>query len=291
MTRTITTLAVLLLLAASAAADEVLLNEGGKLVGKAERKGDEVVVTTPHGETRVKASEVKSITPGRTVWDDYADRKKTADEKDPASLVALGDWCREHELGAEAKRHWTKALELDADHADARKRLGFIRYDDRWLTEEQYYQARGFVKVDGEWISTEEARRRDVAKKDAEALKKHVKTIRESIVKMQSMKRKTRSEGKLALQKYAEERDDLKLAEFASEVAQFYNSEWRTIRETLVLTEVRATHAQLKRPIQNFTTSLGANTTPVTIQLPELSVVSVKSTVLLPAEIELDEDP
>jgi hypothetical protein len=282
---------VVLCLAAAAAADEVLLNDGGKLVGRSERVGDEVVVTTPHGETRVKAADVKSITPGRTVWDDYADKLKATDTKDAAALVALGDWCRDKGLGVEAKQHWSRAIEIDPDQADARKRLGFIRYEDRWLTEDDYYKARGFVKADGEWISADEARRRDVARKDAEALKKHVKTIRDAIAKMSSMKRKTRSEGKLALQKYAEERDDLKLGAFASDVEEFYNSQWRAIRDELVVLQVSATNTTLKRPIQNFTTSLGANSTPVTIQLPELSVASVKTTVLVPADIELDEDP
>jgi len=177
------------------------------------------------------------------------------------------------------------------DQADARKRLGFLRYEDRWLTQDEYYAARGFVKVGGEWISADEARRRDVARKDAEALKKHVRTIRDSIAKMSSMKRKTRNEGKLELQKYADEREDLKLGAFASDVEQFYNAQWRAIREELVLVQVSTTNATLKRPIPTFTTSLGAFSTPVTIQLPELSVVSVKTTVLVPADIELDEDP
>ena len=66
-----------------------------------------------------------SITPGRTVWDDYADQVKAADAKDPTALVALGDWCRDHGLGVQAKKHWTAAIAIDTDHADARKRLGF----------------------------------------------------------------------------------------------------------------------------------------------------------------------
>ena len=75
-------LLVLLLAAASASADEVLFNDGAKAIGKAQRVGDEVVVTTPHGEMRYKAADVKSITPGRTVWDDYADKLKASDPKD-----------------------------------------------------------------------------------------------------------------------------------------------------------------------------------------------------------------
>jgi hypothetical protein len=283
--------AAVCLLAGGALADEVLLVNGGRLTGKARREGDEVVLTTPHGESRLKAADVKSITPGRTVWDDYAEKLKALDAKDAAAEVALGDWCREHGLGAESRKHWKAALALDPDQKDARSRLGFIRYDERWLTSDEYYAARGFVKLAGEWVPADEARRRDAAKKESDAVKKHVKTIRESVVKMQSMKRKSRLAGKLELQAYAESIGDTRLGEFASDVAAFYNAQWAEIRRALVLVEVRATLSTLKRPIPTFTTSLGANTTPVTIQLPELSVVSVKTTALVPADIELDEEP
>lgn len=291
MPRFVSSAAVVLLLAGGALADEVLLVNGGRLSGKTRRDGDDVVVTTPHGESRLKAADVKSITLGRTVWDEYADKSKAADAKDAAAQVALGDWCRENGLGGEAQKHWKAALAIDADQKDARARLGFIRYDDRWLTTDEYYRARGFVKQGDEWVPADEARRRDAAKKESEALKKHVKAIRDSVAKMQSMKRKTRLAGKLELQAYAESIGDTRLGAFASDVASFYNAQWAAVREALVLVEVRATLATLKRPIPTFTTSLGANSTPVTIQLPELSVVSVKTTALVPADIELDEEP
>lgn len=279
------------LLANAASADEVLLKTGGKLVGRAEKTGDEVVVKSPNGEIRLKAADVESITKGRTVWDDYADKLKDADDKDAAAQVKLGDWCKDQSLVREARKHWARAIEIDPDQADARKRLGFVRYDEKWLTEEQYYRARGFVREGGEWITSEESRRRASAKIEREALAKHQKTIREAVALMGSMKRKTRAQGKVELQKYAESIGDPGLAAFASQVEEYYNAAWRDVRQDLVKLEVRATLATLKRPIPTLTTSLGAFSTPVTIQLPELSVVSVKTTVLVPADIELDEDP
>jgi hypothetical protein len=275
--------------AGPALADEILLESGGKLVGKARRVGDEVVVTMPSGEARLKASEVRSITPGRTVFDDHADRVAALDAKDAAAHVALGDWCREKGLGADARKHWRDALALDADQADARARLGFVRYEDKWLTPDEYRKARGFVKVGEEWVPEDEARRRDAARLEKAAFDRHVKRIRSGMMKLASMKRKTRALGKLELQRYAEELGDTRLAAFASDAAAYSNAYWTEVKKALVLVEVRATQATLKRPIPTLTTSLGANTTPVTIQLPELSVVSVKTTALVPAEIELDE--
>jgi tetratricopeptide (TPR) repeat protein len=288
--RTVLSLAVVLILAAVASADEILLENGGKLVGRATRIGDDVVVTTPTGEFRVPASQVKSITEGRTVWDDYDEKVRAADLKDAKAQLELGDWCKQKGLTSEGRKHWKKAIEIDPDQADARARLGYIRYEDRWLTNDEYYKARGFVNRGGEWIPEDEARRRDADKLQKAAFDKHVKTIRSSLTKLSSMKRKTRAEGKLELQKYAESIGDTRLGSFATEVATYMNSYWKSYREALALVEVRATMATLKRPIPTITTSLGAFTTPVTIQLPEVSVVSVKTTVLVPADIELDED-
>lgn len=288
--RTALSLAVVFALAAAASADEILLENGGKLVGRATRLGDDVVVKTPTGEFRVPASQVRSITPGRTVWDDYDEKLKTANAKDAKAQLELGDWCKGKGLTPESRKHWKKAIEIDPDQADARARLGFIRYEDRWLTSDEYYKARGFVRRGGQWIPEDEARRLDADKMQKAAFEKHVKTIRTSLTKLSSMKRKTRAEGKLELQKYAESIGDTRLGSFASEVAQYMNSYWKSYREALVLVEVRATQATLKRPIPTFTTSLGAFTTPVTIQLPEVSVVSVKTTALVPADIELDDE-
>jgi hypothetical protein len=280
-----------LLFAAAASADEVHLKDGGKLVGDATKVGDEYVVETPHGRSRVKASEVALVVEGRTAWDDYADKLKAASDDDAAAQLALGDWCRDAGLASNAKKHWTRAVAIDPDQAEARKRLGFVRHDDRWLTVDEYYVARGFVKVGDKWAPAEEARRSDVARRQREAAAKHEKTIRDAVTQMSSMKRKTRAAGKLALQKYAEEIGDLRLASFASEVAAYYAEGWKEIRRALVLVEIRATHATLKRPIPTFTTSLGGFSTPVNIQLPEMSIVSIKTTVLVPADIELDEEP
>ena len=52
-------------------------------------------------------------------------------------------------------------------------------------------------------------------------------------------------------------------------------------RKTVSL-ELRPTIATILRPIGEFTSSLGSLTTPITIQLPELQVASVNTTVVVP---------
>jgi hypothetical protein len=280
--------------AAPALADEILLANGRKLEGKAEKVGDEVVVRAAGGEIRLPAKEVAKITPGPTRDDLYRERLAKTDAKDPAALVALADWCRDQGLRDRERQHLRAVLELDPDHAAVRARLGYLRDGDRWVTDDEYHAARGFVKVGREWVSRDEIARRDAAKQAKAAMERHVRTIQACVAKMSSPLRKVRADGRVALQRYAEEISDPSLAEFATKVATFYNEQWRAVKAEIegagtATVEVRATNATLKRPIPTIETSLGAFSTPVRIQLPEMSVVSVRTTVRVPLTIELDE--
>ena len=290
--------AALLVCSSVAAADTVSLRNGAVLEGRTRREGDHVVVVTGSGEMRLPAAQVVSVTPGRTVLDDYDDRlarlREAKTENDPDALVELARWCREKRLGKQARTHLRRAIELEPDHAAARKALGYIRHDGRWLTEAQYREARGFVRVGSRWVHRDELRRKRYQEQRNRELEAHAERIRSCVKGMSSPLRKPRLEAKVELQRYAEERGDLKLAEFASQVADFYNARWRAVRNArdraTALTTVRATWSELKRPIPTFQTSLGGFSTPVRIQLPELRVVSVQTTAQIPATIELDED-
>ena len=81
----------------------------------------------------------------------------------------------------------------------------------------------------------------------------------------------------------ARELGDPALEKYAGDVKAYFDRYWQVMRErNNAITEVRATMSTLKRPIPTFTTSLGAGSTPVTLQLPELSIISVKTTVPIP---------
>lgn len=297
-TRFVTT-ALLAVLAVTASADQVHLQNGNVVEGRAHRAGDSVVIVTPAGEVKLPASEVTSIVKSRSVLDDYDDRVKAlrTEKKvdDAAAHVALAEWCRGKDMRSHGTRHLRRALELDPDNAVARKKLGYVRHEDQWLTEPEYYAARGFVKHRGKWVHHDELRRRRYAVDAKKRLDAHKKKVQDCVQRMSSPRRLVRQKARTELQSYAEGRGDLELASFASRVADHYNGEWREVRRILsrgtALTEVRATMSKLKRPIPTITTSLGANSTPVRIQTPELSIVSVRTTAQIPLTIELDEDP
>ncbi len=297
--KTLVCLSFVAVLAAGAAADEVRLVNGNVVEGRAKRVGDTVVVVTTAGEVKLPAKDVASIVPGRSLVDDYDDRVAalaTGGKNDGAAdHLALAAWCRQNKLKSKSRQHLKKVLAFDPDHAEARKLLGYIRYDEQWMTEVEYYEARGFVLEKGKWVNRETVRRVKYEKDAKAAQKAHLAKINDCVKRMGSPLRKPRLLAKLELQEYAEGRSDLRLAAFASKVADHYNGQWREVRRILsrgtALTEVRATMTKLKRPIPVIQTSLGAGSTPVRIQTPELAIVSVKTTALIPLNIELDEDP
>jgi hypothetical protein len=280
-----------LLLSAVAFADTVTLTNGRKLEGKARRAGDRVIIKTPGGELILEASEVRGIEKGRTVADDYLDKSKAVAKDDADAQANLAAWCNEKGLRKEARAHWRAVLVLDADHAEAREALGYRQQDGVWMTADEVKEAAGFVKIGGKWVERTQARRSKRDREQKKAVKEHAKTIRGHVRLMASHKRKTRLKGKVGLQQYAESIGDLRLAAWAGDVAGYYNRAWTVRKTSLMKTEMRVTHAKLKRPIKTFRTSLGGFSTPVTLQLPELSIVSIKTTVMIPAtEIELDQD-
>ncbi len=50
--------------------------------------------------------------------------------------LALADWCGRNELPDHERAHLTRVLTIDPDHIQARRRLGFVRTDDQWLSRE-----------------------------------------------------------------------------------------------------------------------------------------------------------
>ena len=62
----------------------------------------------------------------------------------------------------------------------------------------------------------------------------------------------------------------------------YFDAYWKAVGEYQDgIVEVRATWSRLKRPIKTFSTSLGTGP-PVTLQLPELSIARVQTTVQIP---------
>jgi hypothetical protein len=272
-----------LLVAAPALADVVHLKSGGRVEGVVADEGDALRVTHRFGTVVVKKADVAGIEKKATVEERYAERRRTADPADPDDLVELGHWCRENGWESQAVKEFEAALRMDADHRGAHTALGHEYFEGAWRTEREIMRLRGFVLFEGSWMTKEEVDLRKAAAAEEKRVRALERKLNSLFRRLAGPGAKEREKAHREIVTLARELPDPGLEQFAGEAKAYYDRAWEIVQSQLALLEVRATLATLKRPIPTFQTSLGAGSTPVNIQLPEMAVVSLGTTVVVPA--------
>ena len=291
--------AALLLVLPAARADEILLNNGRTLEGAVRVDGEMVVFERPGIRMEIRRDEVKEIRRSPTAQEQYAEKAKALEAAKPDAEAhhRLGLWAEGKGLKDEARRSQEKALALDADHAGARRALGYIKVDGKWRLEEEVMKERGLVRAGGRWVTPEEAARiaagvREVSPKEKARLeaKERDRLLRRSLNgalrRLADASPGVRALGEQDLLAVAKEMGDPDLEAKVPEVRAYYDRVYEEIERSRALIQVHATIATLKRPIPKFTTSLGAFTSPVTLQLPEISIISINTTAVVPLEVD-----
>jgi hypothetical protein len=287
--RAVLVCSLVVLLAAPAWADVVHLKNGGRVEGKVTDKGDSYLVKHRFGSLTVKKSDVVSIEKKATLSEIYGKKRAAVDVKDPDRLVELGKWCRENGWETQAVKDFHAALDLDADHRGAHTALGHVFYEGAWRTEDEIMEMRGFVKYQGKWVTEEEAARlelKEAALRREAARKREARKLQRKIngwfrdIAYGTKKRCDKSYDEVVT--FARERKNEKLEKYAGDVKAYFDRYWKAVRDQQKGTlEIRATMSRLKRPIPSFTTNLGTGP-PVTLQLPELAIARVQTTVVVP---------
>jgi hypothetical protein len=70
----------------------------------------------------------------------------------------LAEWCREQSLSRHRRLHLQRVIELDPDHADARRALKYFFRDGHWVTQQQANTERGLVRYNGQLMTPQKAR-------------------------------------------------------------------------------------------------------------------------------------
>lgn len=68
----------------------------------------------------------------------------------------LAEWCRERKLFSQRDTHLERIVELDPDHAEARRGLGFSQMDGRWVKRDEVMRERGYELYKGRWRTRQE---------------------------------------------------------------------------------------------------------------------------------------
>ena len=172
MRLTVLFLAMLAAVAGNASSDVVWLKKGGTLEGRVEVRGEEVVVHLANGAVTLRRDEIDRIEKKETILDVYEAKRAALPAGDPQARYELGLWCELSGLEGRAKSHHEEAIALDPDHAGARRELGQVLRDGRWMTEDEARAAEGYVLYQGRWLRPEtvaQLLRADQALADAKA--------------------------------------------------------------------------------------------------------------------------
>jgi hypothetical protein len=300
------------LAAIPARADTLVLKNGRSLEGQVTEAGDTVVFERSGIRMEIRKDEVQEIRKAVSPKEEYAKRAAAREEIEKVKEYVekcgteaaeehhrLGLWCEQKGLKAEAKSEQERAVALCPDHEGARRALGFVKDGGKWRPEEDVMTERGLVRSAGRWVAPEEAAKAGAGdalspkEKDRREAKEWERRLRKDLAvalkAIASPDAAARAEGEKALVAVAREMNDPAFEAKAPELHAYYDRLYEEMDSARAVIQVRAQVVTLKRPIPKFTTSLGAFSSPVTLQLPELSVISVNTTAVVPLGLGDDE--
>lgn len=161
-------------------ADFVRLRNGGEVHGVVEQgdKSQPIAIRTLSGANLVfQPDEVQFVVHRPVVEEEYDARAAKARDT-VQDQWALAEWCRRNKLLDLREDHLVRVIELDQNHARARAALGHVSYQGRWLTRDQWMEARGFAKYNDRYVSAARVATLSSDKTDLEARRNWTHEIR-----------------------------------------------------------------------------------------------------------------
>ncbi|MFQ5844112.1 MAG: hypothetical protein ACE5JG_03910 [Planctomycetota bacterium] len=295
----------LLLLTAPALADVLHLKGGKKLEGKIVDEGSRLAVIDRDQMFVVARDEVARRERSQSFMDVYEARLEALPTDDADAIYDFGRWLDRNRWPSRAAKAYREALEVDEEQRGARGALGYRLYEGEWHSPDELNRAKGLKKFEGRWYTPHDLNnlRKEIAQNEQvraqraaiQRVNRHVNGI---VRRFATFDKKARQRAYEDLRRYADQlirSEELRplaprLRKLAHDVKAYYDYMHHVLcARMLARTEVQATHTQLKTPIETFETPLGAAITlaaaqsPVNIQLPELRIAQVKTTVDIPA--------
>jgi hypothetical protein len=286
--------------AGTARADVLELVDGRFVEGAVEKTAEGYRVRSRFGEATVPLADVKTWTQAKPVDAQIRERLAELKADDAENRAILAKWLADLGRDEEARALAEAVLEIDPESAAAHEVLGHVRHQGVWRTPDEAKKAEGLERhgdrwyTPQEWKNLGEKEREQVALQEKAALSKRVATdVSEAVRLMLSPDPLVSARGRSRLEALGAETGSERIRELPRKVDEVIKA-----REAIeaaemspdhasVLGELRVTLSRLKRPIQVFETSLASGpitaAAPVKIQLPELEVIRVNTTIAMPA--------
>jgi len=159
--RQLVILAILIFTAASASAAEIfVLKSGGKVRGtwlnRHESPRETFDIRTLAGGVisfdRGQVEQVVVLSPDELLYE----RMRPTFPDTVAGHEELAEWCLEKELHAQRRSHLERIVELDPNHDEARRALGYTKSGGEWMTRDELMAARGMIMYRGRYRTRQE---------------------------------------------------------------------------------------------------------------------------------------
>ena len=135
----------------------VLLRDGGSLTAESlDQSGDAIVVNSAAGVVWTFQADAVAPPPLRAAALVEYENLAPQVEDSPAGHWQMAEWCRDMRLRSRRESHLRRVVELEPDHADARKALGYSRVGDQWMTREERMAAEGYIYYEGKYRTQQE---------------------------------------------------------------------------------------------------------------------------------------
>ena len=293
-----------------ALADRLTLSDGRVVEGAVSKDGEVYRVASRFGEAEFPAKSVTAWVKGETVEAEWRRRVAALAVDDHAGRAALSKWLVEAGRVEEGSALAQAVVEADPENATAHAVLGHVRHRGSWMTPDEARVSDGLVRHGDTWYTPEEWTRLDAdkrAKADeadrALAVKANNVNVNAALRLMLAPDKALRAEGEKRLLAIAAETKSKELETLATQVRDYALATDRlmaasvggggvagvggtsAIDHATVLTECRIQLAKLQRPISTLTTGLASNAggSGVVIQLPEIELIKIGTTVAIPA--------
>ena len=294
-------LGALVVAAPPAHADTLTLKDGRIVEGIVSPTETGYWVLSRFGVTEVAKADVTQHTKTQGVDQQIRERAAKIPVTDLKNRAALATWLNGLGRSAESQEIAASILQQDPEHAGAHALLGHVRYKGRWMAPDAAKRAAGLERHGERWYTPEEWRALDAAAQrqanEAEAraqARERAEEVASLLRLATSPDAAVRARARSRLERMGELPNGKRPADLLPALDQYVEAidEARTKAMSdggmtgKVFGTFRVTLARLKRPIENFTTNLaagpiGANA-PVTLQLPELEVIKVRTTGIIP---------
>lgn len=142
------------------ALDTLVLESGGTLQGEWLNRDEQPLThyrvrTTAGVVVSLQLSQVRNTALQRPALGEY-ERLCPTFADTAAEQWKLAEWCKLQQLTAERNLHLGRVLELDNQHAGARRALGYVLIDNQWVRHAELKRQDGYELYKGRWRTIQE---------------------------------------------------------------------------------------------------------------------------------------